>query len=347
MVQGFKTVTQASLAALLFAAGASAQAVISAKAGVIHYVEGEVFVGEKDSKTAVEVKTGGRYTDVKENQELSTGEGRVEVLLNPGVFLRLGENSSVKMISTRLVDTRLDVTKGSALIEVVEVLKDNTVTVLAKDAALTVTKSGLFRLDPETGIRVYKGEAQVMAGGNPEILKEGREMLFPSFEIAKFDAKAGDPLYRWASRRAQYIAMANIASANMVKRNGNGYVSNGWVYNQYYGMMTYLPYGTMYRSPFGYTFYSPGAVGRYFQRYNPPVASAGGFGGGPAMGDRTWNNDLGYYQTGGRVAAMPSGGSSVGAPAAAASGPAASAPAAGRGADSSVGRGGGGGRSGQ
>ena len=89
--------------------------------------------------------------------------------------------------------------------------------------------------------------------------------------------------------------------------------TGGWYYNPFYGMMTYLPGGNgMYRSPFGYFYYSPNRVQRYYQSYQQAVAppvSAGGMGGGNAQA-RTWNSDNGYYTTQSRSAgavSMPSG----------------------------------------
>jgi hypothetical protein len=44
------------------------------------------------------------------------------ILRRPGVFLRLGQQSAVRMLDSRL-DTVLDVEKGRALVEVVELVK--------------------------------------------------------------------------------------------------------------------------------------------------------------------------------------------------------------------------------
>ncbi|HEU0120780.1 MAG TPA: hypothetical protein VFQ91_09665, partial [Bryobacteraceae bacterium] len=254
---------------------------------------------------------------------------------------------TVKMISTRLSDARLELTRGVALVEVADVAKDNAVTMLVKDAAVSFTKMGLIRIEAETGIRAYKGEVQVIAGDTPQILKEGREMQFANGNlIAKFDAKQGDPLYRWANRRAEYLAMANIASANMVQKSYNGGISGlgtgMWFFNSYYGMMTYLPGSGMYRSPYGYMYYSPARVIRYNQAYMPAPNNPGngGFGGSGMGQGRAWNSDYGYNTTMGRSA----GAVSMPAPSAGAPAAAVSAAPAGRGADVSTGRGGGGGR---
>src|SRR4051812_40320972 len=67
---------------------AHAQSVISAHSGLIHYVEGQTFL----DSNPVEVKIS-KFPEMKENMELTTKDGRAEVLLNPGAFLRVGENS--------------------------------------------------------------------------------------------------------------------------------------------------------------------------------------------------------------------------------------------------------------
>src|SRR5579863_1564583 len=126
-----------ALCGLAIAAGSVAalaqSAVISARSGLIHYVEGQVYVGDQ----LVESKFG-NFPEVKENQTLKTEEGRAEVLLTPGVFLRLGENSSFRMITNRLIDTRLDFRSGSAIIEADDILKDNSITMVAQDTTVHV-----------------------------------------------------------------------------------------------------------------------------------------------------------------------------------------------------------------
>ncbi len=89
-----------------------AQSVTSAHSGTLHYFEGEVSI----DGTPVQSKVG-KFQEVKEQGVLSTALGRAEVLLTPGVFLRLGENSSIKMLDTRLVSTRVDILSGNVMLE--------------------------------------------------------------------------------------------------------------------------------------------------------------------------------------------------------------------------------------
>src|SRR6202044_3552791 len=104
---------------------AAAQSVISAKSGLLSYVEGQVKLNDQP----VEFSTT-RFADVKENSIVTTLDGRAEVLLTPGVTLRMGENSSLRMITNRLVDTRVELLTGSAVVEADMISKDTSVTVV-------------------------------------------------------------------------------------------------------------------------------------------------------------------------------------------------------------------------
>src|ERR1051326_8247865 len=99
---GFAVIAAASLAP-----AAWAQSVISAHSGIIHYVEGEVSI----DGNAIHPKFA-EFPEVKAGQLVATAEGRVEILLTPGVFLRMAENTSVRMVSNALADTRLEVVSG-------------------------------------------------------------------------------------------------------------------------------------------------------------------------------------------------------------------------------------------
>jgi len=288
---------------------AAAQQLISAKSGLIHYVEGRVLLDGK----AVEAKFG-NFPQMNEQSQLRTQEGRAEVLLGPGVFLRLGEGSAVHMISNRLTDTRLEVLSGSALIECAEKRKDNAIMLVYKDAKIWLQDDGLYRLNTEPAeLRVYDGKAAVEQGGQPLTVKKGRVLaLDGTLAVSKFDTKLGDSLQRWARRRGEYLALANVSSARSLWEGRRSWRSSGWMWNPYFGMFTYIPYRGVYRSFWGYQFWSPREV---YVLYQPPrMASSGGF-----DASRSYDRNLGY-STMGRTSAGTSGTvASSGAPTAASS----------------------------
>jgi hypothetical protein len=266
---------------VLAAGSACAQYVISAHAGVVQYVEGRAYLNDQ----LVEPKFG-QFPDIKENQELRTEEGRAEVLLTPGVFVRLGENSAIRMLSTRLTDTKVEVLSGSAMIECNDVPKDNSIQAIYKGNAIRFEKQGLYRIESEPArLKVYEGEAVVTDSAGQLTLRRGKETSLSSVLVAEsFDRKDQDSLYNWSDRRAAYVSQANIASANAVGSGGysgyggygygsglfgsgygyNGYgpaFQGGWMFNPMFGMYTYMPYSGFGYSPFGYTYYSPSTVG--------------------------------------------------------------------------------------
>jgi len=284
----------AGLSLCVLAAGsACAQSVISTHSGVVQYVEGRAYLGDKP----VEPKFG-QFPDVKENQEFRTEEGRAEILLTPGVFLRLGENSSIRMLSNRLTDTRVEVLSGSAIIECNEMPKDNAIELVFKNESIRLVKQGLYRVDTEPArFQVYEGEAVVTDPSGQLTLKGGKQTNLAGVLMAEnFDRKAEDQdaLYRWSDRRASYVSQANVASASAAGNsyNGSGYNGygvgglgyglgyggfgynpaflGGWAFNPLFGMYTYLPYAGYGYSPFGYTYYSPVTV-----VYAPSYAGAG------------------------------------------------------------------------
>jgi hypothetical protein len=257
---------------------AFAQTVISAHSGLIHYVEGRVLLDGKP----VEVKIT-NFPEVKENMELRSEDGRAEVLLNPGVFLRLSENSAVRMVANKLSDTRVEFLSGSALIESNRELsqKENFVTILYKGASAHLRKSGIYRFDSEPAqFRVYSGEAEVETGSNVLVVRSGKLVSLDGLvAVEKFNPKDGDELSRWSERRAEYVSMANVSAAKYVSNSGTSFNSSGWYFNPYFGMFTYIPMNGMFYSPYGYSYFSPYTVYRVYQAPGNYVGGNSGFSG--------------------------------------------------------------------
>jgi len=269
LVFGFAVIAGAS------AVVASAQSVISAKSGLIHYAEGRVYLGDQ----LVENKLN-TFPDIKENAQLRTEDGRAEVLLTPGVFLRIAENSSFRMVTNRLIDTRVEFLSGSILVEADELLKDNGVTIVYNDYAIQVEKKGIYRLDSNpAALRVYDGAVQAQINGKTQEIKEGQLLaLNGDLKLAKFDKEDVDALYRWSRRRSEYISMANVSAAKSVRDSGTSWYSSGWAFNPYFNMYTFIPYRGAFYSPFGYALWSPFTVYDYL--YSPVFYNTGYLRGG-------------------------------------------------------------------
>lgn len=284
----------ASAAALLLASLASGQSVVSARSGAIHHVEGRVLVDDQ----LVQRKFG-EFPNLAERSLLRTELGRVEVLLTPGVLVRLGESSAMRMLSTQLDDTKLELVAGTALLEAMEIFEDNSVTVMAGGAAIQILDHGLYRITAEPAeLRVYKGKARVTQNDQTLLVKKGRLVALGGEHLAanRFDTEETDALYRWSARRSAYLAMANVSAAKSLLDWGVPWRRSGWYWNPYFGMLTFIPASGLFHSPFGYSFWSPSRV---FYVYSPPLVSSGWGGGG---GGGRYNPDLGYVTVSGRSA---------------------------------------------
>lgn len=279
----FRFAVAAALA--LFAVGAaSAQHAISARAGMINIAEGDVFLSDDRAAPPQRVEPKpSELLSMKEGQTLRTGEGRAELLLTPGAFLRIGESSAFRMHSNRLSSVKLELVEGTALIDVAELLRGNSVIVLLQGAETELEKAGLYRFEAAPPrIRVFSGQVEVTLQGQTQKLKAGRELRLEGgqWTAARFDAeRETDALYRWSKRRSGYIAMANVSAARHASSlyGASAFSGGTWLWNPWFGFATYIPWTDTVRSPFGYFYYTPFTV---FDFYYPPrraPAWTGGF----------------------------------------------------------------------
>jgi hypothetical protein len=279
MVTYSRRVLAVATLALFSGFGASAQSVISTHSGVLHVSEGAVFADDQ----AVNQKYG-TFPDLKQNSVLRTEQGRAEILLTPGVFLRVGENSAVKMVDNRLSDTRVEILKGTAVVECDDPMKVNSITMLVGDYQVHVRKSSVMEfVSSPAELKVIHGEAEVELNGQISVVHAGKALPFTqALAQEKFDAKAdSDDLTRWSEERSQAVSVANVSAAKSLMDSGGmmpgmmgtGLYSNGmmpygsWYYNPFYSMYTYMPMNGMFYNPYGYGIFSPYTV---YQVYNNP-----------------------------------------------------------------------------
>jgi len=246
----------------LFAAAMCAmpQATISARPGVVNYIEGHAYI-DGHELNASNLRNVALYA----NQTLSTDIGKAEILLTPGVFLRVGDNTSIRMISPSLTDTQFEVVKGEAMIEAAQVVKDNNIQVISHGAVIRIEKAGLYRINGDTPptVSVFDGKAQVQMGSANQTVKKNRQLVLAAgSKPQKFDKKAEDDLYAWSNVRSEYEAGASYASARTAAASysgglGLGYAGGfgagpGWYYNSPWNSWAWLPGNGYAFSPFGY-----------------------------------------------------------------------------------------------
>jgi uncharacterized membrane protein YgcG len=259
--------------------------IISAHAGGINYVSGNVTVqhlGEQRQR-ALTLKDNLRTGDI-----VTTGAGgRVEVLLNPGSYMRVDENSEFELADASLDNLLVKLVRGSAVLEVTGASDvDLALAINTPQAETLIVKGGLYRFnvlpDETTEIRVRKGLA-FYGKAAPTKIKGGQKVIIRrgGTEVVKLDKKEQDTLDLWSKERTQTLARAN---ARLDRRSlfddylwgdMSGWGQNGprtglWVYNARTSSYCFLRLGhTGWASPYGYD-YGTGARNSNIPSYRRP-----------------------------------------------------------------------------
>jgi uncharacterized membrane protein YgcG len=248
----------------------SAQNPRRALPGTVNYVEGQVSIDGQPLPARQNADT-----QVQPNQHLTTANGQVEMLLTPGVFVRVGNNGDIRMVSNGLANPAIDIVRGETMVEVDQKTTGAKIDVLEGGATASILKYGLYRFNGDQGrIEVIDGRLQVTENGVAKDIGKGKSVLING-ELLKtvgFDRKAEDDLYRWSSVRSSYLAEANAVTAQRIF---NGYAAGnaygpywdaGWYWDPYFDTWSWLPWDGFFYSPFGYPFFSVG-YGRYAGRF--------------------------------------------------------------------------------
>jgi hypothetical protein len=240
--------------------------VISAKAGSVNYVEGAVNVTRKLGKSGVLLKK----DNLEIGDKVSTGaDGKAEILLNPGSYIRLAANSEFEFVTTSLDDLKLKLTRGSAILEVFADRKF-TVGIATSDAQFYAVDSGIYRVDALSGgtsrFEVWEGKARV-GESNENIVNEGRQITISGGQtiVAKFDRGEKDSLEIWSKTRAKELAKINsrLEQRSLQASLINSYGSNGWNLYDSFGLWVFDPrFSSFCFFPFAYGWSSP--YGHYF-----------------------------------------------------------------------------------
>ncbi len=199
----------------------------------------------------------------------TTGNSRAELLLSPGTYLRVAENSEIEVTGTTYRGMRFRVVRGTVIIESASLNpRIHSLTLATPSGDLQVGTRGLYRLDVapgrESAVSIYKGRILwTGAQGRKTQLKSGRRWLFGD-SSSSFEPKSSaldkshrkDPLNLWSKRRARELVQVN-AGLSLASRDsaypGFGYQNRGgWVLSSKSQWFTYVPFDSSPRSPYGF-----------------------------------------------------------------------------------------------
>ena len=230
------------------------QYMISAKAGLVNYVDGQANVH--------------LHEQVSEGIPIETAQGHAELLLTPGSFLRVGADSRVMLDSVELDHVAVRLVSGTALIEVAEIGKHDPIKVTTGNLSALIVSRGIYRFSDKTAA-VVVGKLNVV--GSRKTVKNGHQITsMPDGYIASaFVETPNDDLNNWSQNRSAALANANAMAYKdqSVAVNSIGAGSSlsyypywdiyanrsSWIYSTLLGGFTFIPRGG-YRSYYGYNF---------------------------------------------------------------------------------------------
>jgi hypothetical protein len=224
------------------------QYIVSAKAGYINYVDGQVNVQLHEQIAAgMPIETGPR--------------GHVEVLLNPGSFLRVGQQSRVVLDSIDLTNISVQVLQGAAVVEVADVDKHAPIRVTSGNLRTLIVSPGLYRFSGDTAVvvdgKLRTADSSITTKKGQQITAEGGTYVTRRTELA-----FADDLDHWSAQRTAIVARAN-ALAYRSYSSGSTYSFGGynpffltqsaWLYSPLLTGFTFIPLNN-YRSYYGFRF---------------------------------------------------------------------------------------------
>ena len=244
--------------------------VISARAGGVNAVTGGATM-RAHGNTQWELLT--IKEDLQTGDSVKTGtDGRVEMLLNPGSYLRLGENSEFELANNSLENLEIRLLRGTAIVEATG--SDDSrlqINISTPHTKLAIVRRGLYRLSvvPGENTELVVRKGRVMLDRSQTKITGGNKVVFSgeTFLVAKLqkaEKKNTDTLDAWSKERSETLAQANrkirgrelgAMMASVRDRwfqNFSAGSSGFWYFNPRFSCYTFVPYfGGGWGSPYG------------------------------------------------------------------------------------------------
>jgi hypothetical protein len=319
------TVVFALSAAVVVNAQNREKFVISAKAGGVNAISGRA---EIRSQHGTEWQLLSITDDMKTGDVVKTGwDGRVELLLNPGSYLRVAENSEFELTNGSLDNLEVRLSRGMAIIEATGgESTELMINISTPHARMAIVRSGLYRLNvvPGDATELIVRKGRVLLDNAQTKVKGGNRVVFTrnTFFVARLrkSDKQQDSMENWSKLRGETLAQANRKipgrEANLFLASSFDYwtrafsaSSSGlWFFNPAFRCFTFLPFQFGWGSPYGGSYSGILYYGGYhccgWDPYRPvvtgPTGSGPGVGSGPGTGIGS-TGSTGTGSPGGRI----------------------------------------------
>jgi hypothetical protein len=265
---------------------------ISAKAGGVNAVSGHVMVKREGQSPQLLTS----HDDLVSGDVVTTGfGGQAEILLNPGTYFRLAENSEFVLVDSTLDNLLVRLNRGSAIIEATG--PDNVsqnISVATSQQKFTIVRGGIYRVNATaTATEVFVRKGRITLGSESNyVVKGGKKVVISGGTptIAKLTKNDRDDFDDWSKERGQTLARAN---ERLNARALGGFLSSSawgwpaarfgrwglWTWSSFSNCYTFLPFFYGWGSPYGSNYGLYAGFGGYYPDgtccrtniYNQPV----------------------------------------------------------------------------
>ena len=276
--------------------------VISAKAGGINAITGHASVHSRGN---------GDWQQLSITDDLNAGDrvrtdfdGRIEILLNPGSYLRVGGNSEVELMDNTLENLEVRLLRGTAIVEATgaDGLELN-IGISTPHTKLAIVRQGLYRLSvvPGDGTELIVRKGRVILSDSHTKVKGGNKVVFSATNVSvakltKEEKKLQDKeeVAVWSKERAETLAKANRRiSERMLNSAFASFIDNDpfsrgrlgfWFFNTHARCYTFLPFYYGWRSPYGNSYSNSVYYNPTYSNYPRTGPNNGNTGGGYSSG---------------------------------------------------------------
>jgi hypothetical protein len=295
--------------------------VISAKAGGVNAITGGATVSSRGGSSWEQLMI---TDDLDSGDRVRTdSDGRIEILLNPGAYLRLGGNSEIELVDNSLANLEVRLLRGTAIVEATgaDGLELN-IGISTPHTRLAIVRQGLYRLNviPDDATELIVRKGSVILSDTHTKVKGGNKVIFnaTNVSVAKLSNadKKKDDVEVWSKDRAKTLAQANGRITNRIMNTAfasfrdpffpfDSRALGLWFFNPRVGCYTFLPFYLGFGSPYGSfystAFYLPYVPGNPYPYggYRPGTAVSSGGQHYPTSGGQGYPNSGGSSNGGG------------------------------------------------
>jgi len=178
----------------------------------LSHINGNVYI---QRATELDYEEGMVNMPVIEGDRMGTTEGRAEIYMGRGKYLRLDQNTKMDFLNLPKPGNdliRIQIWKGNIFFSIMSLKKEKAIEIHTDDASLYVLEAGLYRVDvrgEETEIFVFRGLLEAAGETGSVLIKDTQrlEVIDGHFlgRPSGFAAVAEDSFVRWSEYRDNEI----------------------------------------------------------------------------------------------------------------------------------------------